>query len=465
MDSANSNYERFKNIVNSYDKPCAVMSVEKTPEGKCGEVRIFAANSAFSYTGEPIEGELYTKFIPHETEFDDMCFKAAFNGELFHTYVNSTKMIGGWSENLILPLGKSEDSNVGYCHFIYDYSKDLIPDKFTMTAPKIAGMVVKDFLKLRQGADFTENLDEVMEDIREFSDALSTTMVSVDNAGRKAHIIARAVRKGSMAAGQLLSEVPFEMVESWSELIGDSDCFIMRSKNDIDIMEKKSPKWAELVKAEGAQSACLVPLYQKLDPVGYILVSDFDVGKVTEIKEMLELLSLFLSSEIANHNFIQRLEWLTSIDMLTGVRNRAVMNRVVDELDARLKYQKMPFGVVFCTMNGLRALNAENGYDAGNVRLEKAGAILREVFDNNDIFRSAGEEFAIISENIEEEVFMKKVDRLRELGSNPDDVHFAVGCATDTEISELRKALGAAHTKMLKDKADFYEKYPEKKRQ
>ena len=137
MDSANSTYDRFKIIAESSAAPCAVLKVERAPGGSCADVIIFAENDSFSMTGIPLEGESYRKFMQDEPEFDDMCYRAAFNGEKFHNYVDATGFFGGWTENMILPLKAPEGDEAGYCQFIYEISKDLVPEKYSTISPGI----------------------------------------------------------------------------------------------------------------------------------------------------------------------------------------------------------------------------------------------------------------------------------------------------------------------------------------
>ncbi len=462
MSSGISVEEKLKLIADSCVNSCAVLSVEKNDEGGCGDIRIIAANDSFSMTGEPVEGELYTRYLPKEPEFEDMCFRAAFNGERFHTYVDTTNMLGGWSENLILPL-KGGDDNVGYCQFVYELDEKMLPGKFSIVNPIIAGVVVQNCLTLRSGVDFKANLEKVMEEIRSFSDALSACVISLDSANEKAEILAKSVRSGSIAAEQLFSVVPYNIVASWKDLIGESNCFIVRDKAELDRAVAYSQEWTKLLHAEDASCICMVPLYQRKEIIGYLLVTNFDVGKVTEIKETMELFALFLSSEMANNQFLKRLEWLTSIDLLTGTQNRTSMNRVVDELNARLQYNKIPFGVAICALNGLKALNAKEGHDAGNNVLAEAGEILRDVFEESNVYRSGGEEFSVIVEDVSEDDFNKKVAILRRLGSNPEGVHFAIGSMTDSDTGDIRCALRTAYQKMSEEKTAFYDKYPDKK--
>ena len=458
-------YEKYKSIAQSVTSPCAILAVTKNEDDTAGDIRILAANDKFSMTGEPVEGELYTKFLPRETEFDDMCMRAAFGGEKIHTYVNSTKSLGAWSDNILLPLQPSEDGKTGYCQFIYDLTKEMDAGKFSTISPTVAGFVIKSCLELRSDNNFKVNMRQVIKDIRIFTNASFAGVIAMNREKAKSELICQSITGEAIPAGQTFSDLTYDIIEKWGELIGESDCFVMRDKADIDnVIEPVAPKWAGMLRMEGIESLCLVPLLQRKDTVGYILVANFDVEKSLTIKETLEILSLFVSSEMANDQFLKRLEWLTNVDMRTGVRNRSAMNRVVDEYAEQLKWQKSPFGVVFCMMNGLKALNEKHGHDAGNKALERAGKILSEVFDETEVFRSAGEEFAVICENAKEKDFQEKVEKLRERGSDPDGVYFAIGYDYDNTEGDLRKALRNANKQMLEDKEVFYTKFPEKKR-
>ncbi len=464
MSSECSIYDKCKIIAESVSYPCAIMRVKKNEQGECEKIIIFATNPEYSLTGEPVEGHNYVDFIPKEAEFEDMCVRAAFGGEKFHTYINTTKMLGGWSENLIVPLKFDEESeeNTGYCQFIYDLNKEMKPEKFSAVSPDVAGFIIQCGLTLREDYRFEQNLDVVTTDIRKFTGARSVGVIMADFDKQKAGMITLSVDPEQILTEQLVSKIPFDVIESWVKLIGEGTCFIMRDKSDIESVKELSPEWAQMLLTEGISTLCLIPLTKRSVTMGFLVVKEFPLEKVTTVKEMLELVSILLASEFSNDRFIKRLEWLTSVDLLTGVRNRAAMNRVVDEFAEQLKWTKAPFGVAFCIMNGMKAINKKNGHDAGNKVLEKAGEILRSIFDETEVFRSAGEEFAVVSMNCEEKDFEEKIEKLRELGSDPDGVYFAIGTCFDAENGDIRHALRTANHIMLSEKAQFYIKYPEK---
>ncbi|WP_035769284.1 GGDEF domain-containing protein [Butyrivibrio sp. NC2002] len=462
MNPANSIYDKCKIIAESVANPCAIMQVKRDREGNCEEIIIFATNPQYSLTGEDVEGHNYVDFIPREPEFEDMCVRAAFGGEKFHTYVDTTKMLGGWSDNLILPLKFKDEEDIGYCQFIYEMNKAMEPEKFSTVSPLVAGFIIQCGLTLRENNIFEQNIDKVSDDIRQFTGAKAVCIISADFEKRKAKIMSLAKDPTEIVTEQFLANISIDMAESWSRLIGESNCFIMRDKSDLERVSEAAPEWAHFLKLEGTKTICLIPIVKRNMTLGFLILNDFPVEKVTTIKESLELVAILLASEFSNHQFIERLEWLTSVDLLTGVRNRATMNRVVDEYAEQLKWKKFPFGVAFCTMNGMRALNDKYGHDAGNKCLEKAGEILRSVFDETEIFRSSGEEFAIVAMGMDAKDFEEKIEKLRVLCSDPDGVYFAIGTRYDEETGDIRQALRNASRDMLTEKAQFYIKYPEK---
>ena len=72
----------------------------------------------------------------------------------------------------------------------------------------------------------------------------------------------------------------------------------------------------------------LLPLTSDRENTGYCVY----IYDAVKIKETLELTAFFLAAEIANYLLLRRLEVLSSVDMLTGVRNRNRMNAMVGDI-------------------------------------------------------------------------------------------------------------------------------------
>ena len=140
------------------------------------------------------------------------------------------------------------------------------------------------------------------------------------------------------------------------------------------------------------------------------------------------------------------------------------MNINVDELSLKLKLNPQPFSVAFCDLNGLKNINDIQGHVAGDRLLKEAALLLKEVFADDQIYRAGGDEFTIISLHSTKEEFEAKIETLRKRACNPDWLYFAIGTYYDGKGGSLRKAMHYADERMYKDKKEFYDKFPDRKR-
>jgi diguanylate cyclase (GGDEF)-like protein len=476
-------YETLKELSNLATIPCTVLSVEKKPDGSCGEIRFFAINELFKksyydifaknegdeaipYEGfeKSIEGELYTSHLPKEPNFEDVCFRAAWNNEYINTYVDTTKMYGYWTQDILLPVaGNTGNPNIAYCQFMYTLNKEMDAGKFATVSPDIASFVIKSCLELRNEKDFEASMQVVTDYIREYTDSYSASIITIDDDSRSFEVISESVRNNDFYVKKIFSAFPYEIVESWANLFRETNSIIIKDESDLDFIEQKAPEWVATLRANGVETMCLVPFTHQMEIIGYLYIKNFDPDQELKVKETMELLSFFLASEVANNMFLERLDYLSNVDMLTGVYNRNCMNVNVDELALKLEYNPKPFNIAFCDLNGLKSINDNEGHDQGDKLLVYAADILKDVFQGDKIYRAGSDEFTIISFDSKLE-FSKKIEILRERASDSDWLYFAIGWYHDENTGQLRLAMRYADEEMYKDKDKFYEMYPDKRR-
>lgn len=454
-------YDNFKAYVSICNAPCAILSVERKGEGICGDIKVVAHNEAFSMTKENVEGKLYTEFFPKDPKFDDICYKAAFEGESYHAYLDTRKTYGFWTENTTIPLIHEEGSDIGYCQLTYALTKDMDAGKYSIISPDIATFVIETCLKLRQEDDFYTKMDMVTRDIREYADCYAACVMTITRDLYKFDVVSECVRNNEVCIRDIFSNIPYTIVESWEDLVSETNSIIIRNEDDMAYYEEKAPEWVRTLRENAVKNLCLMPFLHQNTIIGYLYMTNFDVDNLTKLKTMVELLSVFLSAEAAHHIFIERLRSLSLIDARTGVYNRNAMNNKVDELAAQLQLKPIPFSVAFCYLNTLKTINSQQGHDMGNKLLKEAGKLLKEVFKNDYIYRSSGDEFAIISTTSTEEQFEKKVDELKERASDPDWIYFTVGYYTDNTDGQLHSAMRYANKYEHEFNEEFYYNYPD----
>lgn len=252
-----------------------------------------------------------------------------------------------------------------------------------------------------------------------------------------------------------------EVIFSWKNTVLDHDNIIVKDDVDMAELEKINPLWGKSLRSAAVQSLILVPLRQQTKITGYLFVTNFDTERLVEIKEIIELTAFFLSAEVANNNLMERLEFMSNVDLLTGLRNRNSMNYRVDLFVNGEKSVQAPFGVIFADLNGLKQANDSGGHAAGDALLKKAALCMESVLGEYEIYRAGGDEFVVIAPACSKKLFDQKVSELRSKSGYGSDVCFAIGSHWDENGDNLRLAMHLADEAMYADKAKFYEEHPE----
>ena len=263
-------YSTLKSIVNLCKMPSAIMSVEKKVDGTCGDIIMAATNSLFSMTGEDVEGQKYDLKIPTDPKFEDILFKAAWENKHYHAYVDTTRMYGFWTEDIVIPIDNGGDENIGYCQFIYNLSKEMDAGKYSIIPPDIASFVIRTCINLRKDEDFYETMGTVTKDIREFTDSFAASIMTVSRDLFQFEVVSENVRNNLKSLHDIFADIPYDVVESWEDLVSGTDCVVIRNEDDMKAFEKKAPEWVKTLRDNDVHSLCLAPFIHQNMIIGYL---------------------------------------------------------------------------------------------------------------------------------------------------------------------------------------------------
>ena len=443
----------FQSFVNNIDMPCCVMSVEKK---QGGEIRIIAANAAYKETMGPsyYDNMPYHELVPQDNKFEEYCFRAAVMKQRMHAYVE-TKALHAWTDQTLIPLA-SDREDVGYCQFIFEFTETAETNRMATLSASAANSVIKAGLALLSADNFEKCVSQVLEDLMEESGANGARILLIDNTTKKVITFCEISRPGMEAVHEPVEKViPYNLIRTWENVIGVSNCLIIKDEQDMLLVEDKNPEWAYSMRTHRIRSLILIPLRRYKETVGYMYLVNFDTSRIVQVKETMELMSFVLGSEIYTHILLHRLEELSMVDALTGLRNRRAM---VDCMDQISSGKPESFGVINIDLNGLKTINDTNGHDAGDKALIQAGEILGKVFYQDDLFRTGGDEFIVIMRGIRKDAFDRKLDRLHNDMEKNGDVNFAIGAFWSDGSVDVRTAFRLADDRMYEDKKTFYEK-------
>lgn len=458
----------FDTLLSAYRSKTCVMSVEVFPDGNYGNIRIVAGNKAhcddmLQTMRRPfVPDSPYALYFPQDKNFEDYCYRAAIQGQPLHSYVSLPQM-DLWLNMILLPLS-SDKENVGYCLYSYDVTPYPDSERRTSLSADTSSAVLQTCLKLRDAGDFHEKFHEVIEDIRRICDSEDCGILLVDEENEKCELLGDAFKPGCKLVPfeNYLDENTYGMTQTWKQTIGASTCVIISDKQDMDWLGTVNPLWHASLTASGVKSIVLFPLKYNNESLGYVWATDFNVENAVKIKETLELATFFIASEIANYQLLKKLELLSSTDILTGVKNRNMMNTVIGDIVAGKMQLKHPCSVIFADLNGLKWVNDTKGHKAGDEILKTAASILKNVFPEGDVFRAGGDEFVVLAPGMTEAELAPRVKAVYDKAEQEDHLHFAVGTAVVLDGDDILAAMQLADKRMYADKKAYYKKHPDK---
>lgn len=456
----------FQSLVDTYEMAAAVLSVEKTPNGHWGEIRIVRANAQYKNIMGPNyrDDMIYSDLIPKEYNFEDYCFRCAVQKQHLHSYVD-TKSMGLWTDATYIPLSKEFDTDkLSYFVFFFEFTKAPDTKRLSNLSLNTAPFVIQTCLNLRGANNFYEAMTTVISDIQEITQSFCSSIIMIDKERQKYATLCAKFSDPNVTMADFEPYLTADVVFSWEDTLKDTDCIIVKDDFDMDNLAKRNPIWAESLRSAGVKSLILTPLMQGQMMSGVLFITNFNVDQIVDLKDFIEITAFFLSAEIANNDLMERLEYMSNIDSLTGVKNRNSMNTRVDWHVKNSFPVHTPFGVIFADLNGLKQCNDCGGHEAGDELLKNAADLLKRHFSEYEVYRSVGDEFVVIMPGCKKEEFEKQVEELRKDTRADASISLAIGADWSEDGKELRHCMHIADEAMYADKNEFYKQHPDKAR-
>ncbi len=465
----------FQKFVDGFHSMTCVVSVEKLPDGKWGEIRLVAGNKAYidsienipdapkMLTNKFIPNSLYQNYIPKDTNFELFCYSSAVLKKPMHSYVHPERF-DFWFNLFSLPIDY-EDGNLCYCTYTQELTHEAESSKMSNVSQGTAAEVLNTCIKLRGTSNFKETMKDVIKDIREICGAAYCGILNIDGLSSKCSMLSEDISSDFVDYNPgWFTEDFYEIVRTWDDIIGGSNCFIFENEQDMEYIKEKNPLWYDsLVKAH-VQSLVLFPLKSGFELLGYIWATNFDTDKTLHIKETLELTTYFIASEISSYQMFDKFKILSTVDLLTGVLNRNEMNNRVMQLSIDNRPGRENIGIVFADLNGLKQMNDNEGHSAGDKLIKDAAKILKHIFPDKEIYRAGGDEFMVLLRGTSMSELEDYSCQMKAVAEETETVSFAIGLCVEEDSQSIYDAMRKADINMYEDKKAFYEAHPERKR-
>ena len=151
-----------------------------------------------------------------------------------------------------------------------------------------------------------------------------------------------------------------------------------------------------------------------------------------------------------NKAIIEALKREKYLDSTLKVYNR----RAYDELLHGTKKQFHNVGILFVDANGVGILNNMYGYQKGDELLKTVSTSLKSNFRLSDIYRIGGDEFVVICEDIDKDLFERKTSKSKK---SIEETEFTAsfGLVYKESTNDLEVSVEEASFLMKKNKEKF----------
>jgi diguanylate cyclase (GGDEF)-like protein/PAS domain S-box-containing protein len=151
----------------------------------------------------------------------------------------------------------------------------------------------------------------------------------------------------------------------------------------------------------------------------------------------------------------ERLRYLSTHDVLTGLYNRAYFEEELARLE---RGRHFPVSVIIGDVDDFKGMNDAHGHAAGDKVLREVAQVVKEAFRAEDVVtRIGGDEFAILLPMTDAVAVGEAVARIRQCLAHHNATHkdfplaLSLGAAT-AEIGPLTEALKEADNRMYREK-------------
>lgn len=144
------------------------------------------------------------------------------------------------------------------------------------------------------------------------------------------------------------------------------------------------------------------------------------------------------------------IEELTYKDALSQIGNRNAYEKFKKEFDSR--NDKKNIGVIFADINDLKVTNDKLGHDYGDKLIMEMGKVLRESFNEHNLFRIGGDEFAVIFSEILEDEFFEHINTFREKLEEASVISASIGYKFSRKNIDIEDLVKEADKCMYEEK-------------
>lgn len=254
------------------------------------------------------------------------------------------------------------------------------------------------------------------------------------------------VREGVIPQKDNLQDVPLEVISTWLEYFQKDKVYFIS-----DLEQEKGSVTYDMLREQQVERLLAVPLAGKEKILGFLGVDN--PRKHYNDATLLSSIQYFITNSLVIKKQQEQLLNLSYSDHLTQIYNRNKYMEVLAELrEETLKKT----GVAYIDLNGLKNVNDRQGHNAGDQLIHSAAMVISKVF-GEQVYRIGGDEFVLISPQMEKQEFDKKIaDILQDMEQNR--ISISLGKVWREDQINIDDMLKEADHLMYIEKEDYHRK-------
>ena len=285
---------------------------------------------------------------------------------------------------------------------------------------------------------------QVLKDIGDYFGSSNAFLVELNKEGTHLKHLYHWDRDGEFREG-MNSQIASFLFPMWIKEFKNNKRILCYP--DITELADRYPVEVDILKQWNIQSVLLVPLIIADTIVGFLGIDNYT--KNEDNRGLLNSIEHFISSEITRKQELEKQQYLSEHDILTGLYNRNMYESYCLELKSD---SLSSLGIVYTSVTGLKVINERFGPVYGNSILVFIGSALQEYFPGGASFRYDGDEFITFVENCTQEALIESVENFHRKGNKTFENNIAVGYSwMDTDIS-VESLLKNADQMLLQNK-------------
>lgn len=209
----------------------------------------------------------------------------------------------------------------------------------------------------------------------------------------------------------------------------------------------------QYMSATSVKNLRIVELAEKDNVFGSIIIKNTkSYGKYTSF---LVSITFFIIKEIKKYRREGTIEYMRYHDVMTNLLNRISYDKYESQYNPKIINS---IGIASININDLRKINSSLGNDAGNNILKETANLLHKYFTSSQIYRISGDEFLVISENINREVFEENCLNYKNKIDKINEYSVSIGYIWDNKDKNLKSLIRHSNELMKINKQVYHHK-------